>query len=72
MGLANNNKRKRRPAAKRLAHHRRRHHQKREAESEAQEFGEYNIGDYDHHDVSTIPAEHRSTPVERAGKRNPV
>ena len=70
MGLANKNMRKRRPA-KRLTHHRRRH-QKREAESEAQEFGEYNIGDYDHHDVSTIPAEHRSTPVERAGKRNPV
>jgi len=78
MGLAN--KRKRRPHSHsgpaQRTHHRRRH-QKREAkpeaeaESEAQEFADY-IGEYNDHDLSTIPAEHRSTPaLERVG-RNPI
>ena len=70
MGLANK-KRKHRPAKR--THYRRRH-QKREAEAsaeaDAQEFGDY-IGEYNDHDLSTIPAEHRSSPVERAG-RNPM
>jgi len=68
MGLANK-KRKHRPAKR--THYRRRH-QKREAEAsaeaDAQEFGDY---EYNDHDLSTIPAEHRSSPVERAG-RNPI